>query len=91
MLKKLFGIAPQPTEDGAFIPSKLALKLATSDKTDFDNTVYKNKYQGNKKILMVCTEEHNMVMENGKKFSTGNHPVEMLLPMLHLKNAGFDV
>ena len=23
-------------------------------------------------------------------FSTGNHPVEALLPMLHLKNAGFD-
>ena len=32
-----------------------------------------------------------MVMENGKKFSTGNHPVEMALPMLHLINAGFDI
>jgi len=30
-------------------------------------------------------------MANGKKFSTGNHPVEMMLPMLHLKNAGFDI
>ncbi len=30
-----------------------------------------------------------MVMANGKKFSTGNHPVEMGLPMLHLSNAGF--
>ena len=29
-------------------------------------------------------------MQNGKLFSTGNHPVEALLPMLHLKNAGFD-
>jgi len=29
-------------------------------------------------------------MKNGKLFSTGNHPVEALLPMLHLKNAGFD-
>ena len=28
---------------------------------------------------------------NGKKFSTGNRPVEMLLPMLHLKNAGFNI
>ncbi len=91
MLKKLLGLAPQLTEDGAFKPSKLALKLATSDKTDFDNTVYDNPYQGNKKILMVCTEERNMTMANGKKFSTGNHPVEMLLPMLHLKNAGFDI
>ncbi len=91
IFKKLLGIAPQPTEDDAFMPSKLALKLATSDKTDFDGTVYKNQYKGNKKILMVCTEQRNMIMANGKKFSTGNHPVEMLLPMLHLKNAGFDV
>jgi len=41
--------------------------------------------------LMVCTEERNMTMANGKKFSTGNHPVEMMLPMIHLKNAGFEV
>ena len=28
-------------------------------------------------------------MKNGKYFSTGNHPVEALLPMLHLKMQGF--
>ena len=92
MIKKLLGIAPTPTKDGAYSPSRLALKLATSSKTDFDGTVYHNLYKGGKlKILMVCTEERNMTMANGKKFSTGNHPVEMLLPMLHLKNAGFDI
>ena len=92
MIKKLLGIAPQATEDGAFSPSRLALKLATSSKTDFDGTVYQNPYKGGKlKVLMVCTEERNMTMANGKKFSTGNHPVEMLLPMLHIKNAGFDI
>ena len=31
-----------------------------------------------------------MQMENGKKFSTGNHPVEAILPMLHLQDVGFD-
>ncbi len=31
-----------------------------------------------------------MTMRNGREFSTGNHPVEALLPMLHLKNAGFE-
>lgn len=82
---------PTATDDGAFIPSPLALKLATSPMTDFDNTTYSNPHKGNKKVLMVCTEERNMTMENGKLFSTGNHPVEMLLPILHLKNAGFDV
>jgi len=82
---------PTATDDGAFIPSPLALKLATSSTTDFDNATYDNPHTGNKKVLMVCTEERNMTMANGKKFSTGNHPVEMLLPILHLGNAGFEV
>ena len=82
---------PTSTEDGAYIPSPLALRLATSSTTDFDNTIYENPHKGNKKVLMVCTEERNMTMANGEKFSTGNHPVEMMLPILHLKNAGFDV
>ncbi len=30
-------------------------------------------------------------MDNGTMFSTGNHPVEMLLPLHHLMAAGFDV
>jgi len=82
---------PTATDDGAFIPSPLSLKLATSAKTDFDNITYENPHTGNKKVLMVGTEERYMTMENGKKFSTGNHPVEMMLPVLHLQNAGFDV
>jgi molecular chaperone Hsp31 and glyoxalase 3 len=86
-----FTSRPTETEDGSYIPSPLALKLATSSTTDFDNTTYKNKYTGNKKVLMICTEQKNMTMANGKKFSTGNHPVEILLPVLHLRNAGFDV
>ena len=82
---------PTATDDGAYIPSPFALKLATSPTTDFDNTTYANPHTGNKKVLMVCTEERYMTMANGKKFSTGNHPVEMMLPILHLKNAGFEV
>jgi D-lactate dehydratase / protein deglycase len=90
MFKKLFGIAPKLESDGSYSPSKLALKLATVDKTDFENITY-SKYQGKKsKILVIFTEEKNLKMKNGKLFSTGNHPVEALLPMLHLKNAGFE-
>jgi len=90
MLKKLLGIAPNLESDGSYSPSKLALKLATVDKTDFESISY-TKYQGNKsKILVIFTEQKNMEMQNGKLFSTGNHPVETLVPMLHLKNAGFD-
>ncbi len=90
MLKRLLGLAPKLEADGSYSPSKVALKLATSAKTDFENISYQ-KYQGKKsKILAIFTEQKNMTMQNGKMFSTGNHPVEALLPMLHLKNAGFD-
>ena len=90
MFKKLFGIAPKLESDGSYSPSKLALKLATVDKTDFEDISYR-KYKGKKsKILVIFTEQKNMTMKNGKMFSTGNHPVESLVPMLHLKNAGFD-
>ena len=90
MLKKILGIAPKLESDGSYSPSKLALKLAVSAKTDFESISYK-KYQGKRsKILVIFTEQKNMKMQNGKLFSTGNHPVEALVPMLHLKNAGFD-
>ena len=90
MIKKLLGLAPHLEADGSYSPSKLALTLATWSKTDFENITYE-KYQGKKsKILVIFTEQKNMKMTNGKEFSTGNHPVEALLPMLHLQNAGFD-
>lgn len=92
ILRNLFKAAPTPTEDGAFQPSPLALKLATASKTDYDGGAYANPYRGgDKRVLMICTEERNMTMANGKKFSTGNHPVEMGLPMLHLLAAGFQI
>jgi len=90
MLRKLLGIAPQIESDGSYSPSKFALKIGVPAKTDFENISYQ-KYTGKKnKILVICTEEKNLKMKNGKLFSTGNHPVETLLPMLHLRNAGFE-
>ena len=81
---------PKLESDGSYSPSKLALSLATVDVSDFENISYK-KYQGNQsKILVIFTEQKNLKMKNGKLFSTGNHPIESLVPMLHLKNAGFD-
>ncbi len=90
MLKKILGLAPKLEADGSYSPSKFALKTGVPDKTDFENISYQ-KYKGKKsKILVICTEEKNLKMKNGKYFSTGNHPVESLLPMLHLRNAGFE-
>ena len=53
MLKKLLGIAPTPTEDGAFAPSRLALKLATSAKTNYDGGAYLNPYTGGKHRVLA--------------------------------------
>ena len=90
MLKKMLGIAPQLENDGSYIPSKIALKLATVKKTDYKSEPYQ-KYEGNKsKILVLFTEQQTMKMQNGTLFSTGNHPVEALVPMLHLQNVGFE-
>ena len=89
--KDTLGLEPQEVEAGIYIPSTSALKLAAPSKTNYDHSEYDTPYTGNKKILMVCTEQQYMTMENGKKFDTGNHPVEMMVPLLHFKKAGFDV
>lgn len=89
--KETLGLEPQETDTGIYIPSKSSLKLAAPNKTNYNNTEYDTPYTGSKKILMVCTEQQYMTMENGKKFDTGNHPVEMMVPLLHFKKAGFDV
>ena len=89
--KDTLGLEPQETEKGIYIPSKSSLKLAAPSKTNYDNTEYDTPYTGKKKILMVCTEEQYMTMDNGNKFDTGNHPVEMMVPLLHFKKAGFEV
>lgn len=81
---------PTLEDDGSYSPSSLALNLGTVSVTDFEDIKY-TKYQGARtKVLVIFTEQKNLEMKNGKFFSTGNHPVEALLPMLHLKNAGFD-
>ncbi|MBA6392409.1 protein deglycase HchA [Colwellia sp. BRX10-3] len=90
MLRKLLGLAPKLESDGSYSPSKIALKLATSDKTDYKEVAYSPVSGSRRKVLVLATEQKNMEMRNGKLFSTGNHPVETLVPMLHLRNAGYE-
>lgn len=86
-------LSKEPVFDGlGYEPSFFSRKAMVTTKTDYS----KKKYdEGNKdtrkKILVLCTEERYMTMKNGKKFSTGNHPVETLVPILHFDQAGFDV
>ena len=82
---------PDPAEDNAFFPSAYSLSQYTSDRTDFGGVKHAGAYTGGRwKILMIATDERYLLMDNGTMFSTGNHPVEMLLPLHHLMAAGFD-
>jgi len=75
--------------EGTYDPSPFTRLLGTSDQTKYVKQEYSQTYSGNKPVLVVCTDEGRMEMANGKVFNTGNHPVEMLVPMLHMRDAGF--
>jgi len=81
--------AAQENAEGTYDPSAFTQLLGTSDTTKYVKQEYKQTYSGNKPILVCCTDEGRMEMGNGKVFNTGNHPVEMLVPMLHFRDAGF--
>jgi len=79
-------------ESDAWFPSPFSLTQYVAPQTDFDGADYPNAYTGGKwKILLIATQERYLQMAGGEFFSTGNHPVEMLLPVLHLDAAGFDI
>lgn len=83
--------SPDNAEQNAWFPSPYSLSQYTAPKTDFDGLKFSTPYTGGKyKLLMIATDERYVLMQNGKMFSTGNHPVETLLPMLHLHEAGFE-
>lgn len=89
-------LSKQPVADtaehNAFFPSAYSLSQYTAPRTDFDGVKFKKAYTGDKyKVLMIATDERYLQMQNGKWFSTGNHPVETLLPMLHIHRAGFEI
>ncbi|GJN70028.1 hypothetical protein PLICBS_004080 [Purpureocillium lilacinum] len=79
-------------EADAWFPSPFSLTKYTSSTTDYDGASYPNAYKGGKwKVLLIATQERYLRLAGGEFFSTGNHPVEMLLPMIHLDAAGFDI
>lgn len=76
-------------KDGDYDPSSFARMVGTSSKTKYKLQEHKQQYTGKLPILVVCTDDGRMEMENGKFFNTGNHPIEMLVPMMHFRDAGF--
>ena len=81
---------PDPAEDNAFFPSPYSLSQFTSPRSNLSGADYPNPYTGGRwKILLLGADERYLLTDNGSMFSTGNHPVETLLPMYHLDKAGF--
>lgn len=80
-----------PAEENAFFPSPYSLSQYTAPKTDFDGIYSSDQVAPCTKVLVVGTEERYMLMQNGKMFSTGNHPVESLLPIYHMLEAGVEI
>lgn len=63
----------------------------TTSKSDLADTDYADAYQGRRwKILLIGADERYLPTGNDSLFSTGNHPIETLLPMYHMDKAGFD-
>lgn len=82
-------LTAQKRDDGTYDPSPFTLLLGTSKTTNYAPQEYETKYTGTKPILVVCTDVGGMKMKNDAVFNTGNHPVEMFVPMLHFQDAGF--
>lgn len=82
-----------PAERDAYFPSPYSLGQYTAPRTDFDGlATEKGAWTGRRwKVLVLATDERYLRMADGTFFSTGNHPVETLLPLHHVLEAGFDV
>ena len=82
---------PDPAERKAFFPSPYSLSQFTSPKSNLADADYPDAYQGGRwKVLLVAADERYLLTGNDTFFSTGNHPVETLLPMYHMDRAGFE-
>ena len=81
---------PDLAEDNAFFPSPDSLAKFTSPQSDLSDADYPNPYTGGRlKVLVIGSDERYVPTDNGMLFSSGNHPIETLLPMYHLERAGF--
>jgi len=90
-VKQLFGMGPTLEKGGqGYIPSPLGRLLGVDSKSGYKAATFGSKYSGDKRVLVLCTQERYLEMTNGKKFSTGHNVQETAVPLMHLRNAGFD-
>jgi molecular chaperone Hsp31 and glyoxalase 3 len=90
-IKRLFGMAPTPDETGrGYIPSPLGRLLGVANRSGYEPVDFAGRaYGGDKKVLVLCTEERYFEMTNGALFSTGQNALETAVPLMHLTAAGF--
>lgn len=75
--------------DGTYEPSSFTMAMAVKATTDFKPVKFDSLHTASAKVLVVCTDDGKFKMANGKVFNSGNHPTELLVPLLHFKAAGF--
>ena len=79
-------------EHNAYFPSEYSLGQYVAPTTNFDGAAgVPAAPSGPHKVLTVLTDERYLPLQDDIYFSTGNHPVETLLPLMHLRAAGYDV
>lgn len=82
---------PDRAEHNAFFPSDYSIGQYVSKKTDFDGAAGAPQVtSGPRKILTIAVDERYLPTDGGL-FSTGNHPVETLVPLMHLRAAGYEI
>ena len=82
---------PDRAEYNAFFPSDYSIEQSVSKKTDFDGAAGAPRVaSGPRKILTIAVDERYLPTDGGL-FSTGNHPVETLVPLMHLRAAGCEI
>ena len=77
--------------NGTYEPSSTAIALAVPPKSGYTEPAFEQTHRGKAKILVVCTDDGKLTMANGRVFSSGNHPVEVLLPLRDFEAAGFAI
>lgn len=82
---------PDHAEKNAFFPSPYSLEAYVPPRSDYDGTEHERTTARRRKVLLIGADERYLPVQGGRLFSTGNHPVETLLPVLHLEAAGYEI
>ena len=81
---------PDRAERDAFFPSDSSLEQYVPPQAGIDVPDHEQVASGPRRVLVIGTDERYLRLADGRYFSTGNHPVETLGPIMHLRAAGYE-